>query len=98
MPTDQIENDTELQRVLWACYQYLQKESSPSHKKDICYKWVLGPYESRFGRRFHHLKLRQLAKLGFLEQEETSRAGHRRYYRLVDPERIADLLKRWQLD
>ena len=98
MQTDEIENDSELKRVLWACYQYWQTESSPPHERVICYKWVLGPYGDRFGTRFHHSKLHQLSKLGFLEQEETSRAGHRRYYRLVDSERIADLLKRWQLD
>ena len=98
MQTEKSENDLELQRVLWACYQYWQTESSLPHERVICYKWVLGPYGNRFDTRFHHSKLHQLSKLGFLEQEETSRAGHRRYYRLVDPEIIADLLKRCQLD
>jgi len=98
MQTDKIENNPELQRVLWACYQYWKTESSPPHKRVICYKWVLGPYKDRFDRGFHPSRLHQLLKLDFLEKDDTSRAGHRRYYRIVDPERTSYLLERWQLD
>lgn len=97
MQTDEIENNPELQQVLWACYQYWRTEAAPPHERVICYKWVLGPYKNRFGKRFHNLKLHRLSELGFLEKEETARTGHRRYYRLADPEKISNLLGKWQL-
>jgi len=95
--TEEIESNQELQRVLWACYQFWLKGQLPKEKRAICYKWVIGPYEKRFGTRFHQSKLRQLARLGFLEREEISRGGHRRYYKLVNPEIIAELLNKWHL-
>ncbi len=96
MRVSKIENDRELQRILWACYKYWQIQSS-SAERAICYNWVLRPYEERFGAKFHQSRLRRLKALGFLEQEEISRAGHRRYYRIVDSDRVRALLRKWDL-
>jgi hypothetical protein len=94
----EVENDLELKRVLWACYEYWQgEESSLPHERSVCYKWVLRVYEDRFGGRFHQSKLRRLATLGFLERDDASRREHRRYYRITDPDRVEALLSKWDL-
>jgi len=95
MRVDELEKDSELQQVLWACYEYWQSETSRPHEKTICYSWVVRVYEDRFGTKFHHSKLRHLAKLGFLKEDDTSRGGHRRYYKIVEPDRVANLLRKW---
>jgi hypothetical protein len=95
MTANEIENNPELQRVLWACYKYWQGESLPPDERAICYSWVVRTYEERFGTRFHHSRLRDLAKLGFLNQDDDSRSGHRRYYKIVEPNLVNDLLNRW---
>ena len=97
MNVNEIENNTELKQVLWACYKYWQSESLPPHKRAICYSWVGRLYEERFGTKFHQSKLRRLANIGFLQQEEISRGGSRRYYKIVDLDRVADLLKKSEL-
>jgi hypothetical protein len=97
MTANEIESDLELQRVLWACYKYWQGEPSLPHERVICYNWVLGLYEDRFDAKFHQSKLLLLTKLGFLKQDDTSRGGHRRYYKIIDPDRVDDLLRKWNL-
>jgi len=97
MRVEEIENNPELQRVLWACYKYWQGESLPPRERVICYGWILRLYEDKFGVRFHQSRLGQLAKLGFLEQADTSRGGRRRYYKIVDPDRVDALLRKWNL-
>lgn len=93
-----IENESELQHVLWACYQHWQSESSlPPSERVICYSWVLPPYEDRFHTKFHQSKLRRLTKDGFLSQEDVSRSGRRRYYKITDPDQVANLLRKWGL-
>ncbi len=94
---DRIEDDVELQRILWACYKYWEGESLPVQERAVCYSWVSKVYEGRFGTGFHPPRLRQLAKLGFLERKEVSRGGGRRYYKIVEPDRVADLLRQWKL-
>ena len=98
MRANEIENDLELQRVLWACHKYWQSESLPPHERAICYSWVLRLYEDRFATKFHQSRLRRLTKLGFLEQDDTSRGGHRRYYKITDPNRVDNLLRKWDLN
>jgi hypothetical protein len=98
MGADEIENDLELQRILWACYKYWQDESLPPHERTICYSWVIGPYEDKFDTKFHQSKLQRLAKLGFLKQDETSRGGGRRYYKIINPEEIDALLRKCSLN
>jgi len=97
MTTGDMEIDRELQHVLWACYEYSQREPFPPEPRSVCYTWVRRAYEKRFGCRFHQSKLSRLAKLGFLELEETARAGHRRYYQLVDANQVRGLLEEWGL-
>lgn len=98
MGANEIEEDLELKRILWACYKYWQGESSPPDERNICYKWVLGAYENRFRTKFHQSRLRRLAKLRFLKQDDTSRVGHRRYYKIIDPNRVGELLSKWKLN
>lgn len=100
MGTSEIENELELQQVLWACYTYWKRqgEALPPNERVVCYKWVRGPYEDRFGTRFHQSKLQRLAKLGFLEKDDTARGGSRRYYRIVEPEQVGELLRKWGLN
>ena len=97
MNASEIESDAELQRVLWACYKYWQGESSPPQDRVICYSWVIGPYRERFGTDFHQSRLYLLTKLGFLKQDDTARGGNRRYYKIISPSRVADLLTKWKL-
>ena len=98
MRADEIEDYPELQRVFWACYKYWQGESLPPGERIICYSWVLHLYEDKFGTKFHQSRLRQLAKFGFLKQDHTSRSGRRRYYKIVDPDRVDVLLRKWNLN
>jgi hypothetical protein len=90
-----IERDPELQRALLACYEYWQTEPLPSEQRSICYSWVSGSHRRMFGGEFHPAKLSQLTKLGFLKQEDTSRGGHRRYYKIVDPALVKSLASKW---
>ena len=98
MGANEIQEDLELQRILWACYKYWQGESLRPDERSICYKWVLGTYENRFRTKFHQSRLRRLAELRFLKQDDTSRAGHRRYYKIIDPNRVSELLSKWNLN
>ncbi len=87
--------DKDLQKILWACYQYWSSQEQPEQERSICYSWIIRPYKERFGSDFHQSKLAELAKLGFLDREETSRGGRRRYYRIVKPNHIQSLLSDW---
>ena len=58
----------------------------------------LHQYQNKFNERFHQSKLHKLSTLGFLRDEDTSRAGKRRYYTIVDPEKIGSLLRKWNLE
>lgn len=98
MRVDELEKDSELQQVLWACYEYGQGEKPRPLERVICYSWVVRIYEDRFGTKFHHSKLRRLAKLGFLKKDDTSRGGRRRYYKMVEPGHVADLLRKWNMN
>lgn len=97
MKADKIENDTESQQVLWACYKYWQDESLPANERVICYSWIVGPYNKRFNAKFHPSKLRHLTKLGFLKEDDSSKGGHRRYYEIINPSQVYELLIKWGL-
>ncbi len=97
MTADEIENNSELQRVLWACYKYWQDESLPANERAICYNWIIGLYSEKFGAKFHPSRLRQLTKLGFLKEDDTSRSGRRRYYEIINPDQVNELLMKWGL-
>jgi hypothetical protein len=85
--------DPELKRVLWACLIYWETEPAPFHERTVCYSWVARCYKNRFGVSFHQSKLEQLARLGLLTKEDTSRCGNRRYYRINEPTQLLEFLK-----
>jgi hypothetical protein len=95
--TEEIEVSPELQQVLWACYMHWQGNPLPPDERTIHYGWIAGPYERRFGTTFHQIRLRQLMDLGFLERVDIAGVGYRRYYKIVDPDRLASLLEEWDL-
>ena len=96
MPAKEIEGNIELQQVLWACFNYWQtQESLPLQERSICFNWVIDSYKEKFGSRFHQSKLKNLVKLGFLKPADTTRGGNRRYYTIVDPDRVNELLQQW---
>jgi hypothetical protein len=95
MNEEALRNDIELQRILWACFDYWCREDGPAAERMICHYWVVDPYRDRYGGSFSQNKLRQLANLGFLRRLYTVRGGSRRYYALVNPERTAELLADW---
>jgi len=90
--------DPELQRVLWACLTYWNTEPNPLDGRAVCYSWVARCYKDRFGGTFHQSRLQHLARLGVLAKADTSRGENRRYYRISDPERLGELLKKWNLN
>lgn len=94
---DEVRDDRQLQRVLWACYEYWRLEDLQPDERAVCYSWVVDLYEDRFDKRFHQSKLSRLEKLRFLEKAELSRSGHRRYYKISNPEFLRDLLSKWML-
>lgn len=98
MITPQGVEDLKLRRIHCACYGYWETEPLPPDKRAICYTWVLRRYKARFGGHFHPSRLERLARLGFLEKDDTSRSGSRRYYRVVDPGRLVGLLREWSLN
>jgi len=95
MNVAEIERNPELQRVLLACYEYWQTEPLPPEQRSVCFSWVSGTHRRMFGEEFHPAKLYQLTKLGFLKQDDTSRGGHRRYYKIVDPSLVELLASKW---
>jgi len=89
--TNEIANDPELQRIIWACLDYWSAGSCAPADPIICFKWVARRYEAKFGGTFHQSRLAELERLGVLAKDgDTSRGGHRRYYRIVDPAGLAE--------
>jgi DNA-binding XRE family transcriptional regulator len=88
----------ELQRILWACFTYWNSEPNPVDERVFCYSWIIWLYKAKFGETFNQIKLHQLARLGLLAKDNTSRCGTRRYYRINDPVQLAQFLKGCRLD
>lgn len=83
---NELLSNPELQRVALACLDY----GSPV----VCFSWVARRYAARFGGTFHQARLAELERLRILAKDgDTSRGGHRRYWRIVDPVGLAELLK-----
>lgn len=96
--TNELRDDPELQRIAAACLEYWNGESYGLHRA-ICYSWVARLYASKFGGSFHQARLAQLERLGILAKNgDTSRSGHRRYYRITNPERLSEILKSHNLN
>jgi len=82
----ELRNNPELQKVAKACLDY----GNPV----VCFSWVARCYRTRFGGTFHQSRLAELERLGFLAKDgETSCGGHRRYWRILDPAGLAELLR-----
>jgi restriction system protein len=88
-----FDEDPELLQILQACYECWSRESVPPDQRAVCHSWIAGPYEKLFGKTFHQGRLRKLARLGLLKEDYTTRGGHRRYYKIQDPARVAELIK-----
>ena len=73
-------------RLLEVCYGYPKGESGT-----FCGEWIMHACE-RQGVPFHQGWLTKLANVGLLEKDDSSRRGHRRYYRLKDTELVRDVL------
>lgn len=81
-------NDADLQRILAACLDCGNTQCVP--QPIVCFSWVARRYQARFGGTFHQSRLGRLERLGVLAKDgDTSRGGHRRYYRIIDPAAIA---------
>lgn len=80
----QLELDPELKRVLWACLQWVRQTPNPEQDQSVCFSWVLPIFRQAFACDFHQSRLRALAADGFLRQSDSTRAGNRRYYTVVD--------------
>ncbi|SRR6266542_856587 len=73
-----------LRDALWACCTYVLTERDlPEEEQIVCFSWAERVHRAEFGRSLHNGHLRQLAKLGFLAKDDTSRGGDRRYYRIT---------------
>ena len=82
----ELRNNPELQKVAQACLDY----GNPV----VCFSWVARRYRTRFGCTFHQSRLAELERLGVLRKDgDTSRGGHRRYWRILDPAGLAELLR-----
>jgi hypothetical protein len=92
-----MKSDLQLQQVLWACYDAWRGESVPEPERTVCYSGVVILHLNRFGHMFHHTLMTRLANFGFLVPGDTSRRGHRRFYKLADPVRARELLSQWGL-
>jgi hypothetical protein len=65
-------------RLLEVCMNYPKGESG-----SFCGEWIMHACQ-RQGVPFHQAWLTKLTNVGLLVKEDTSRAGHRRYYHLAD--------------
>jgi len=84
--------DSEIERVLMICHEYWSTEPVPVPDRVICYKWISRPYEARFGAKLTRAAFDRVARSGFLEKADTSRGGHRRYYRVTKPTELAHIV------
>ena len=76
-----IELTEELRDVLSECHAFLKSVDSTTQR--VCFEWISRSFRHRHGRDIHPERLAQLARLGFLEKENATRGGARRYYRVV---------------
>ena len=41
MKVENIEDNPELQQVLWACCEYSKDDTAPLQERAICYSWIV---------------------------------------------------------
>jgi len=97
MIANEIDGNEELQKTLWACYEYWRRSEQPEDERVLCHAGVARLRGEESGGAFPEQQLHQLAALGFLEPMSSSRRAQRRYYKLTDPRRIRFFLRRWGL-
>jgi hypothetical protein len=73
-------------RLLEVCYGYPKGESGT-----FCGEWIMSACQQQ-GVAFHQGWLTKLANLGLLVKDDSSRRGHRRYYRIEDAGLVSDVL------
>ena len=73
-------------RLLEVCYEYPKGESGT-----FCGEWIMSACQKQ-GVPFHQGWLTKLANIGLLMKDDSSRRGHRRYYRLRDAELVKEVL------
>lgn len=73
-------------RLLEVCYGYPRGEGGI-----FCGEWIMSACDQQ-GVPFHQGWLTKLANVGLLVKDDSSRCGHRRYYRLNDAELVRDVL------
>ncbi len=73
-------------RLLEVCHGYPKAEDGT-----FCGEWIMHACEQQ-GVPFHQGWLTKLANVGLLAKDDSSRRGHRRYYRLKDAELVRDVL------
>lgn len=73
-------------RLLEVCSRYPRGEDGT-----FCGEWIMDAC-ARQGVPFHQGWLTKLANVGLLVKVDSSRRGHRRYYRVKDAELVMDVL------
>ena len=97
MSIQEIVNEKELKRVLWACYNYWDNESKPIDKRVICYTWVLKEFKNRYDKVFDESEIIKLANHGILVEVDKSRDKNQIYYKLNNPAEVKEKLLIWGL-
>jgi hypothetical protein len=87
-----------LTRHLRRCRPASQRLANARGSQEICYRWIIDDCRQRFGVGFHQSALQQLADLGYLHPGGLVHGGNRRYYHLVNPPLVVQLLDRWGLN
>jgi hypothetical protein len=73
-------------RLLEVCYGYPKEESGT-----FCGEWITNACKQQ-AVPFHQGWLTKLANVGLLVKDDSSRRGHRRYYRIGNAELVREVL------
>lgn len=72
----------EAQQAYSVCLDYSDSEQLPLADRAVCFKWINRAYKDKFGAALPRARFEELVRLGLLTRLDTSRGGHRRYYRV----------------
>jgi hypothetical protein len=73
-------------QLLKVCHEFAKTSDGA-----FCGEWIMHTCQEK-GLPFHQGWLTKMANLGLLLREDSSRRGHRRYYRLKEAELVRDVL------